>query len=64
MINNDLDKKLFDKEYQTQLRREVEFLKNAGINYTFVKRINGINTYKYKKCKKLFQQLIIFYQDQ
>lgn len=56
-----IDKKLFDSEYQTQWRDEVDFLKSVGIRYSFVKRINGINTYKYKKCGELFTQLAIFY---
>ena len=44
-----IDKKLFDSEYSTQWRDEVDFLKENGINYTFAKRNNGISTYKYKK---------------
>lgn len=56
-----LDKKLFDTEYQTQWRAEVDFLKSIGIRYEFVKRDNGISTYKYKKTSELFRQLAYFY---
>ena len=56
-----IDKKLFDSEYSTQWRDEVDFLKKNGINYTFVKRINNIPTYKYKKTSELFLKLAYFY---
>ena len=46
--------KYIDKEYQTQIIEEVKYLKSKGINYEFVKIINGASTYKYKKSKKLF----------
>lgn len=56
-----IDKKLFDSEYSTQWRDEVDFLKDKGINYTFVKRNNNISTYKYEKTSELFLQLAYFY---
>ena len=56
-----IDKKLFDSEYSTQWRDEVDFLKENGINYTFVKRNNDISTYKYKKTSELFSALTYFY---
>lgn len=56
-----MDKKLFDIEYHTQWRDEVDFLKSVGIPYTFVKRENGISTYKYTKTGELFEKLSIFY---
>lgn len=56
-----LDKRLFDTEYQTQWRDEVDFLRSVGIRYTFVKRDNGISTYKYRKTSELFRQLAYFY---
>lgn len=56
-----LDKKLFNSEYSTQWRAEVDYLKQNGINYTFVKRINGIPTYKYEKSRALFTLLSVFY---
>ena len=58
IINN---MKKFDKEYQTQWRKEVDYLKSVGISYVFVKDENGISTYKYKKNSELFKQLAIFY---
>lgn len=57
-----MDKTLFDIEYQTQWREEVDFLKSVGINYTFVKKENGVSKYKYKKNSELFMQLAIFYR--
>lgn len=53
--------KKFDKEYSTQYTPEMQFLKSVGINYTFVKTINEINTYKYNKTPELFHYLEIFY---
>ena len=58
-----LNKKLFDIEYNTQNRKEVDYLKENGIDYTFVKRDNEISTYKYKKTSALFKVLEIFYND-
>ena len=55
------DKKLFDMEYSTQVRQEMEFLKKCGIRYTFVKRINGIPVYKYTKNETLFDALKLYY---
>lgn len=56
-----IDKKLFDSEYSTQWRDEVDYLKSVGIDYAFVKREQGISKYKYKKTGELFRQLAIFY---
>ena len=56
-----IDKKLFDSEYSTQWRDEVDFLKENGVNYTFVKRNNDISTYKYTKTSELFSALTYFY---
>ena len=50
-------------EYSTQLKREVEFLKSKGILYTFVKKKNGISTYKYTKTPELFLALVSFYME-
>ena len=51
----------YDKEYSTQYRPEVEYLFNNGIKYTFVKKINNVSTYKYKKTSNLFSLLELFY---
>lgn len=54
--------KKFDKEYSTQWVEEMKWLKNKGIKYEFVKTINGITVYKYKKTKELFEALEEFYK--
>jgi hypothetical protein len=51
----------FDKEYSTQFFSEVCHLTEKGIRYTFVKKINGLITYKYEKTKELFEALTEFY---
>ncbi|MBI6875601.1 hypothetical protein [Clostridium aciditolerans] len=54
--------KMFDKEYKTQYMKEVDFLTNKGIRYTFVKRSNDdVRTYKYAKTRELFNALVEFY---
>lgn len=55
-----MDKK-FDKEYSTQWVEEMQWLKKRGVKYSFVKTINGITTYKYKKTSHLFGLLTLFY---
>lgn len=61
-INNKGSKmKKYDKEYSTQYVPEVEYLKQYGIRYTFVKKVNGVSTYKYDKTPKLFGVLFLFY---
>jgi hypothetical protein len=52
-----------DKEYQTCFLKEVEFLTNKGIRYSFVKTIEGSRVYKYTKTPKLFSALSLFYCD-
>ena len=53
--------KKFDKEYSTQYTPEKEYLLNNGIIPSFVKVINGVTIYKYKKTPKLFKCLAVFY---
>lgn len=53
--------KKFDKEYSTQYTPEMKYLKSIGINYTFVKDIDGVTTYKYTKTPELFSALVYFY---
>ena len=53
--------KKFDYEYSTQYTKEMKWLLDNGIKYTFVKDINGVTTYKYAKTKKLFEKLVEFY---
>lgn len=54
--------KKFDKEYSTQYTPEKEYLECHNIFPTFVKIINGVTTYKYKKTRKLFEVLSFFYE--
>lgn len=56
----------FDREYSTQWRKEMEFLRAKGIEYTFAKRVGEykIPTYKYTKTPKLFLALAEFYNQQ
>lgn len=61
IINN---MKKYDKEYQTQWKKEVEFLSSVGIRYAFVKKEDNISVYKYKKDRELFEQLAVFYSMQ
>ena len=53
--------KKFDCEYSTQYVKEMQYLLQNNIKYTFVKDIDGITTYKYKKTPELFRILEIFY---
>lgn len=55
--------KKIDKEYSTQWVDEMKYLKQRDIPYSFVKEINGITTYKYKKTKELFDSLSLFYSN-
>lgn len=52
-----------DKEYQTQSVKEMKWLQSQNILYDFVKTIDGITTYKYKKTSQLFYALAVFYKD-
>jgi len=60
---NDHRKTKFDKEYSTQWNAERDYLEKQGINYKFVKEINGISTYKYVKNSELFKALSSFYME-
>lgn len=53
----------FDKEYSTQWINEINYLNNHGIRHTFIKKINGISTYKYTKNYALFKCLADFYEN-
>lgn len=58
-----LPKQAFDSEYMTEFLREVRFLTERGIQYTFVKKTQdyGVSQYKYKKSPALFAALVEFY---
>lgn len=53
----------FDKEYSTQWIAEKNWLSEHGIQYEFVKTVNGISTFKYKKNLDLFKTLCSFYEN-
>lgn len=57
-----MDKKIWDKEYSTQYTPEMKYLQSKGINYSFVKEVNGVTTYKYTKTSELFKALMEFYK--
>ena len=57
-----MDKKIWDKEYSTQYTPEMKYLQSKGIDYSFVKEVNGVTTYKYTKTSKLFKALMDFYK--
>lgn len=58
-----MDKKIWDKEYSTQYTPEMKYLQSKGINYSFVKEVNGVTTYKYTKTSELFEALVDFYKN-
>ena len=62
-INQEIPKNVFDKEYSTQWKREVRFLEDKGINYTYAKRHfkYPVTKYKYTKTPELFLALAEFY---
>lgn len=53
----------FDKEYSTQWKEEMFYLSEHGIKYSFVKTVDGIVTWKYKRNYELFQALADFYKE-
>ena len=55
--------KKWDKEYSTQYTPEMKYLQSKGINYSFVKDIQGVTTYKYTKTPELFSALVSFYME-
>lgn len=52
----------FDREYATSYRSEVKWLAEHGIRYEFVKEVNTISIYKYKKNSALYYALGEFYK--
>lgn len=52
----------FDREYATSYSSEVKWLAEHGIRYEFVKEINSISIYKYKKNSALYFMLGEFYK--
>lgn len=58
-----LPKNAFDSEYMTEFLREVRFLTDKGIKYTFIRKTPdyGVSQYKYRKTPALFAALVEFY---
>ena len=50
-----------DTEYSCTWNMEQEFLTSKGIRYTFVKTVDGVTVWKYKKTTLLFDALSEFY---
>lgn len=63
IIIKGINMKKFDKEYSTQYVAEMKYLQSKGINYSFVKDIHGVTTYKYTKTPELFKALVFFYME-
>jgi len=59
----DINRARFDKEYSSQFTKEMEYLRDNGVRYNFVKSIDGISTYKYTKNETLFNLLAQFYRE-
>lgn len=58
-----INEKKFDTEYPCQWAKEQQWLSEHGVRYTFVKTIDGITTWKYKKNLQLFKSLCLFYEN-
>ena len=52
-----------DHEYSCVWFEECDYLIKHGIRYTFVKEIDGITTWKFKKTEELFSNLADFYSN-
>ena len=52
-----------DREYSCVWDEEFVYLTEHGIKYEFVKEINGITTWKFKKSEFLFLVLANFYSN-
>lgn len=57
----EINKKLFDLEYNTQIRCEYEFLKDNGFEPSYIKK-GRVKTYKYTKTPELFYAVAEFYK--
>ena len=52
-----------DREYATEFRKEVDFLKERNISYTYVRVKEHNSSHKYRNSKELFEALFIFYSN-
>ncbi len=57
-----MSNKFIDNEYFCYDYGEMSYLSDKRIRYTFVKEINGITCWKYKKTSRLFEALACFYR--
>ena len=52
-----------DREYGSTWFEEVDFLMKHGIRYTFVKEVDQVTVWKFKKNENLFLALAEFYKN-
>jgi len=52
-----------DREYNCVWYEEFDYLIKHGLRYTFVKTINNVTTWKFKKTEQLFLSLADFYSN-
>lgn len=52
-----------DREYSCVSIPEQLYLSERGIRYDFVKTLDGVTTFKYKKSAKLFECLSKYYKN-
>jgi len=52
-----------DREYSCVWNEECNYLTQHGIKYTFVKNIDGLTVWKFRKDYELFSALASFYKD-
>ena len=60
-----MKKNVWDKEYATQFKEEMLYLKEHGIPYSWVTKDEdtGLSIWKYKKTVQLFYALAHFYEN-
>ena len=51
------------EEYICENMNEHKYLRENGIKFTFVKRVNGTTQYKYLKTKELFETLTKYWEN-
>lgn len=52
-----------DQEYSCVWYEEFDYLTKHGIRYVFVKIIDGVTVWKFKKTERLFHTLANFYSN-
>lgn len=62
-VNSKVNKVKLDREYSCVWIEELKWLSEHGIKYTFVKEVNGVTIWKYKKNSELFHALAEFYDE-